>query len=732
MKAAIGAFLLIAALAGSSAETIEDGGLENLSASPKIALGAVGPEKKAKAAAAVKAKVAAAKAAPKDSLHEVVKADKLHAAVKQTLVEEEKLYSLMSYNFRKGAAGKYNYVDYYVRHMNRAVMVSTVNGPMDRQDATFKVVHALCEPGKGKCPAANKGSTGCVSLESTNFPGYFLSRTDKQALNLLKADGSQGFNLRASVCIQGGLAEKTAVSFEFLGQAGLFVRHSGYGMFGCKAKDAGQCTASSRKEDFNADSTFFLKAGKFMGRCGGPGASAKCTCFPGFLGNDCTLTCPGRKRKGQVVTVCTGQGDCTMGKDGTAQCKCMSGFLGRKCNLLCPRDKNENLCSGHGQCAVNDKFEPVCNCDKGFMGKKCGYECPGRGDKGGASCSGHGSCFVKEADLAKKQPKRAQCTCAAGYKGFTCDKACPRDDKGTICGGHGTCALKGETAKCVCMYGWRGKDCTKACPRNERGAVCSSKGACALNAKTNTAKCTCKKGFGSNNCIIACPGALKTGSACSGNGSCEFDVEKKTSTCNCKKTHMGKACGYRCPMDPHSDLACGGKNRGTCVKDDKALPDKTRCDCKEPYVGKTCHVQCPTFRGKICSGQGECFIKTTGKLQLGICKCDVGIVGATCSEKCPADKSGKACSGHGNCSLNAANRAQCTCDEGWVNKDCSERVCRTKAGVFNKKSEQCTCAVGEVCCTKETMRLASMMKATLKKEREHQKKKAKSSKLLDV
>merc|ERR1712096_587197 len=163
---------------------------------------------------------------------------------------------------------------------------------------------------------------------------------------------------------------------------------------------------------------------------------------------------------------------------------------------------------------------------------------------------------------------------------------------------------------------------TKACPRNERGAVCSSHGFCALNAKTSTAKCTCKKGFGSNNCSIACPGVLNTGNPCSGNGSGEFDVEKKTSTCNCKKTHMGKACGYRCPMDPHSDLACGGKNRGTFVKDDKALPDKTRCDCKEPYVGKTCHVQCPTFRGKICSGQGECFIKTTGKLQLGICKCD--------------------------------------------------------------------------------------------------------------
>jgi len=687
---------------------------------PEVKLGdAADPDKEAAAADEARKKAAAAKTEKKDSLDEVVPADKMHQGVKQTLVEEEKLYSLMSYNFRKGAKGQYSYVDYYVRHMNRATMISTVNGPMDRQDSTFKVLHALCEPGQGKCPPANKGSTGCVSLESTNFPGFFLSATDKQAVKLLKADGSEGFNLRASFCIQPGLADKEAISFEFLGKEGQFMRHSGYSLFGCKEDDKDECAASSRKDDFKADATFFLKAGLFMGRCGGPDATTKCTCFPGFLGDDCTLTCPGRERKGQVVKVCTGQGDCTVAEDGTAECKCQQGFLGRKCNLLCPRDKNENLCSGHGQCAVNDKFEPVCRCDKGFMGDICEFECPGRGK--GEYCNGHGSCFIKEADLAKKQPKRAECACAAGWKGFQCEQECPKDGAGTICGGHGTCILKDEKAECTCLYGWRGKDCTKPCPRNERGAVCNNKGKCAVDPKTKDAKCTCESGYGGGSCTITCPGVLKTGAPCAGNGDCEFDLEKKTARCECKKTHMGAACEWRCPMDAHSDLQCGGDNRGTCVKDEAALPDKTRCDCKEPYVGNTCHVECPTHRGKICAGQGECFMKTAGKIQTGICKCDVGFIGQRCQEKCPANKEGVTCSGHGTCSMSEANRAQCKCDDGWVRRNCEMRVCRTEGGVFNKETEQCTCPQGEVCCTQETRRLAKMMTVMLEKEKSHQK-----------
>merc|ERR1712086_506450 len=47
----------------------------------------------------------------------------------------------------------------------------------------------------------------------------------------------------------------------------------------------------------------------------------------------------------------------------------------------------------------------------------------------------------------------------------------------------------------------------------------------------------------------------------------------------------------------------------------EAVPAGTRCECKEPYAGKTCHVTCPMFQGKICGGNGECFIKTTGICQ---------------------------------------------------------------------------------------------------------------------
>merc|ERR1712086_803895 len=169
----------------------------------------------------------------------------------------------------------------------------------------------------------------------------------------------------------------------------------------------------------------------------------------------------------------------------------------------------------------------------------------------------------------------------------------------------------------------------------------------------------------------------------------------------CQKTHMGEACTHRCPMDPQSDLACGGELRGTCVKDPEAVPAGTRCECKEPYAGKTCHVTCPMFQGKICGGNGECFIKTTGKMSVGICKCDVGFTGPNCQGACPRNEkaeqtganedtvAGDVCSGHGSCHFNAAQRAECTC------------------------------AAGEVCCERETVRLAEMMKKMLNKEAKH-------------
>merc|ERR1719359_246392 len=163
---------------------------------------------------------------------------------------------------------------------------------------------------------------------------------------------------------------------------------------------------------------------------------------------------------------------------------------------------------------------------------------------------------------------------------------------------------------------------------------------------------------------------------CAGNGDCVFNEEEGTATCQCLKTHMGKDCQFRCPMDLRNDLPCGGEERGTCMRDDTALPDKTRCGCKEPFVGKTCAIKCPVHEGKICGGNGECFIKTEGKVEMGICKCDIGFVGDTCAEKCPHDAEGTSCAGHGVCELDVASKQpHCVCDDGWLGRACAARVC---------------------------------------------------------
>jgi hypothetical protein len=87
---------------------------------------------------------------------------------------------------------------------------------------------------------------------------------------------------------------------------------------------------------------------------------------------------------------------------------------------------------------------------------------------------------------------------------------------------------------------------------------------------------------------------------------------------------------------------------------------------------------------------------------------------------------GDICSGHGTCGFNKAQRAECTCDEGWVSHNCEHRVCRTERGVFNKETEECTCPAGEVCCERETVRLAESMKKMLAQEAKHRQSKVKA------
>ena len=116
--------------------------------------------------------------------------------------------------------------------------------------------------------------------------------------------------------------------------------------------------------------------------------------------------------------------------------------------------------------------------------------------------------------------------------------------------------------------------------------------------------------------------------------------------------------------------------------------------------------------------------------KIGVCKCTLGFVGASCSQKCPANKAGVTCSGHGTCSLSASNRSQCKCQDGWVGHNCGDRVCATVGGIFNKKTKQCTCATGEVCCSRKTQRMAAMYESMMAQEKTRQRLAMRSQELL--
>jgi len=242
------------------------------------------------------------------------------------------LYSFLSEDYREGGTSDYNKNDYYIRHQGERVAVTTFSGGVDRQDATFKLVSALCTPGQGACPNQNSGSSGCISIESVNWQSHFLVQHEKGELSFAKGDGSDGFAAAATFCLKPGLANSgTGVTMEPLGEPQQYLLHEGYHMVVGSVEGA-----AARGSPLSA--TFRLRSGLFMGFCAGPEKPTACTCLGGFLGDSCAQPCPGLEvMTDGTVEVCSNQGDCTLGDKKEAICICQEGFLGKECNLLCPR-----------------------------------------------------------------------------------------------------------------------------------------------------------------------------------------------------------------------------------------------------------------------------------------------------------------------------------------------------------------------------------------------------------
>ncbi|WP_082114733.1 family 43 glycosylhydrolase [Lentzea aerocolonigenes] len=104
----------------------------------------------------------------------------------------------------------YNTPDRFVRHWEYRAKLEAAVSPL--ADSQFKVVPGLA-------------GSGTVSLESANFPGYYLRHRDME-LWVDRSDGGTQFRNDASFTQRAGLASSSAASFESLNLPGRYVRHS--------------------------------------------------------------------------------------------------------------------------------------------------------------------------------------------------------------------------------------------------------------------------------------------------------------------------------------------------------------------------------------------------------------------------------------------------------------------------------------------------------------------------
>lgn len=104
----------------------------------------------------------------------------------------------------------YNYPGYYIRHSNFIARIDQNVTPA--LDSQFRVVPGLA-------------SSSSVSLESINFPGYFLKRDSSNQLVLAQFDNTAAFNQDATFNIVTGWGNSSNISFQSYSQPTYYIRH---------------------------------------------------------------------------------------------------------------------------------------------------------------------------------------------------------------------------------------------------------------------------------------------------------------------------------------------------------------------------------------------------------------------------------------------------------------------------------------------------------------------------
>jgi hypothetical protein len=107
----------------------------------------------------------------------------------------------------------HNFPGYYIRHYNFAARIDPNVSPA--ADSQFRVVPGLA-------------SSSGVSLESINYPGYFLKRNSSNKIVLEAFANTTDYKANATFLISSGWADSSKISLQSYSQPGYYVRHYNY------------------------------------------------------------------------------------------------------------------------------------------------------------------------------------------------------------------------------------------------------------------------------------------------------------------------------------------------------------------------------------------------------------------------------------------------------------------------------------------------------------------------